>query len=90
MDLEGEDLLWSMSCAGIFLEGLEKKPLKNLRISGVSTKIRTGHLPNICLERYSTNTLCISCARNDDWLWNFPLFKDHFASRDSVVGIASS
>ena len=25
MDLEGEDLLWSRSCAGIFLEGLEKK-----------------------------------------------------------------
>jgi len=38
---------------------------KNLRISGVSAKIRSGHLPNICLQRYSTNTLCIACARSD-------------------------
>jgi hypothetical protein len=65
MDLEGEDLLWSRPCGGIFLKGL-KKP-QNFRISGLSAKIRTGDLPNMCLERYSTNTLCIACARNDDW-----------------------
>jgi len=52
MDLEGEDLLWSRYCAGIFMEGLEKA-LKNLRIFGLSTKIRTGHLPNMYLKRYS-------------------------------------
>jgi hypothetical protein len=40
MDLEGEGLLWSRSCAGIFLEGLEKNHI-NLRISGVSAKIRS-------------------------------------------------
>jgi hypothetical protein len=67
MDLEGEGLLWSRSCAEIFLGGLEKIKHKNLRIWGVSAKIRTGHLLNMRLERYSTNTLCIACDRNDGW-----------------------
>ena len=59
MDLQEEDLYWSRSWAGFFLEGLEKKNTE-------PAKFRAGHLPNVCLEHYITNTPCIACACNDD------------------------